>query len=1169
MTFRRLLLRNLAFFWRTNLAVICGVAAATAVIGGALIVGDSVRDSLRQMSLQRLGGIDHAVHGLRFFREELADALSQSAEEVKAAAPLLMLQGTLERTGSGESVSRIGQVHLQGLNARAWKLLDTGDLLPPEPGEIVLNRSVADQLQAKTGDPVSLVLEIPPTIPRDSLLGERNETLTELSLTVSAIAEDSLGISRFGLNPSQQLPANAFVSLSELQAAVGLAAVPGTPRNPSAKPARVNALFIGMDPQGAPSEALSRDTAGKLTSALKIRLTLEDLSLRIVENQAHGYLSLESEQMFLEDSIAAAALETSASLGVNSSPVLVYLVNQIWSPESPQRYSMYSVIAGIDPGDEGPFGPFEFVGDHAPLTDQAVFLNEWVAEDLGAATGKTVRVSYHVVGDRGELPEAEHDFTVAGIVRLSGPAADPGYTPHVPGVTDAASYADWREPFPLKRDRITSRDDSYWEDHRTTPKIFVSLATAQNLWRSRYGNLTSLRLAPRSGQSLDELKGEFTAQFLNRLNPERLGLAVQPVKRIGLDASRGSTDFTQLFLGFSFFLILSAALLVGLLFRLGIERRTSEVGLLLALGLSPRQVRRLLLSEGTLLVTAGGLLGLPAAVGYAGLMIHGLKTWWFGAIGTKFLFLSVQPVSLMTGFVISAAVAVGAVWWALRQTRGREVRQLLMGGGETLTGHPATKTAPALAAGGLGGSGLLLALTLFGVIPDQEAFFGFSWRVVVFFVVGMGLLAGSLAWLATLLGSRERLSVRGRGTVAEVRFSARNASRNQTRSVLTAGLIACATFLIVAVGAGQQNPTRETPNPRSGNGGFTLVAETNVPVLYDLNTPTGRNKLGLPIVETAGSDPLVLKQIAALESARVFPFRVRPGENASCLNLYQTQLPTILGVPSDVLEVLDREQRFLFANTPGDHPWRILQEELPGGHIPVFGDMNTLLYSLHKPVGQTIAVPEEQSPEHLLEVRGMLANSVFQGVLLMSEGNFRRLFPEQAGFRYFLIDVDPTRADDVALLLESHLGDYGLDAERVSHRLANFLSVQNTYLSTFQTLGGLGLLLGTLGMAVVMLRNVIERRSEFALLQAVGFRSSQIARLVIWENSLLLSAGLASGTLSALLAMAPHLLGSSADVPWLPLAATLMGVVVIGLTASVAAVRAAVGTPILSTLRGE
>ncbi len=418
MTFRRLLLRNLAFFWRTNLAVICGVAAATAVIGGALVVGDSVRDSLRQMSLQRLGGIDHAVHGLRFFREELADGFAQSAADVETAAPLLMLQGTLERTGSGDSVSRIGQVHLQGLDARAWKLLDTGDLSPPGPGEIVLNRSVADQLQAKAGDPVSLVLEIPPAIPRDSLLGERNETLTELSLTVSAIAEDSLGISRLGLNPSQQLPANAFVSLRELQAAVGLAAVPKTNRNPIAKPARVNALFIGMDPQGAPGAALSRDTAGKLTSALKTRLTLEDLSLRIVENQAHGYLSLESEQMFLEDSIAAAALETSASLGVDSSPVLVYLVNQIWSPESPQRYSMYSVVAGIDPADEGPFGPFEFVGDHAPLTDQAVYLNEWVAEDLGAATGKTVRVSYHVVGDRGELPEAEHDFTVSGIVRL-------------------------------------------------------------------------------------------------------------------------------------------------------------------------------------------------------------------------------------------------------------------------------------------------------------------------------------------------------------------------------------------------------------------------------------------------------------------------------------------------------------------------------------------------------------------------------------------------------------------------------------------------------------------------------------------------------------------------------------------------------------------------------
>ena len=60
-------------------------------------------------------------------------------------------------------------------------------------------------------------------------------------------------------------------------------------------------------------------------------------------------------------------------------------------------------------------------------------------------------------------------------------------------------------------------------------------------------------------------------------------------------------------------------------------------------------------------------------------------------------------------------------------------------------------------------------------------------------------------------------------------------------------------------------------------------------------------------------------------------------------------------------------------------------------------------------------------------------------------------------------------ASQVTTLLETDLADAGFDAERVADRLANFLSVQNTYLSTFQTLGGLGLLLGTVGLGVVMM----------------------------------------------------------------------------------------------------
>ena len=197
----------------------------------------------------------------------------------------------------------------------------------------------------------------------------------------------------------------------------------------------------------------------------------------------------------------------------------------------------------------------------------------------------------------------------------------------------------------------------------------------------------------------------------------------------------------------------------------------------------------------------------------------------------------------------------------------------------------------------------------------------------------------------------------------------------------------------------------------------------------------------------------------------------------------------------------------------------------------------------------------------------MIDGSVFQGVLMMGERPFRKLFPSRVGYRYFLIEVPPSDAAAVAEMLETKIA--GFDAEPVAARLADFLAVQNTYLSTFQTLGGLGLLLGTFGLATVMLRNVLERRAELALFRAVGFRTASLAWLVLCENTLLLGWGLGVGAASALLAMTPHLLSTGADVPWLSTGATLAGVFAAGMVAAWFAVREAVRTPVVSTLRSE
>ena len=136
--------------------------------------------------------------------------------------------------------------------------------------------------------------------------------------------------------------------------------------------------------------------------------------------------------------------------------------------------------------------------------------------------------------------------------------------------------------------------------------------------------------------------------------------------------------------------------------------------------------------------------------------------------------------------------------------------------------------------------------------------------------------------------------------------------------------------------------------------------------------------------------------------------------------------------------------------------------------------------------------------------------------------------------------------------LQTALADQGVSVLSASQRLQSYLDVENMYLDTFKALGGLGLLLGAVGLAIVLLRGVWERRGELALLRALGFRGGQLAWLVLAENALLLAMGLAAGTMAALLAVAPHLVGSGAAPVWGRLAALLALVIAVGLASGAA-----------------
>jgi len=257
------------------------------------------------------------------------------------------------------------------------------------------------------------------------------------------------------------------------------------------------------------------------------------------------------------------------------------------------------------------------------------------------------------------------------------------------------------------------------------------------------------------------------------------------------------------------------------------------------------------------------------------------------------------------------------------------------------------------------------------------------------------------------------------------------------------------------------------------------------------------------------------------------------------------------------------------------NPWFILQRRLGRDRdgvplVPVVLDAATATYALHlSRRNPTLDVTTDRGETIRLRVIGVLSGSIFQGDLLMSEHNLLRYFPDTSGYRLFLVKAAPDKAEDIAKTLERSLGNYGLRAETSGRRLDRFLIVQNTYLATFQSLGGLGLLLGTFGLAAVQLRNVLERRGELALLRATGFRRRVLAWLVMLENGLLLVAGLACGVAAAVVAVLPHLLSGTASIPWGSLGGTLLLVLAVGLVAGLGAVRTVLAAPLLAALRGE
>lgn len=1121
----RLILRTAAYHWRTNLAVALGVATAVSVLAGALLVGDSVRGSLRDIAIGRLGVTEHVVSGGDFFREELAGELA-AASSGGSVAPMIVASGFVTHEPSGR---RAGSVIVYGVDERFWRF---HGLTPPEG--VTMSPALGAELGSQAGDVLLVRLQKPSEVPIESLFGRKDDIGRTVRLTVAAVQpRDQLG--EFALQPRQSEVRAVFAPLSRIQ------------RDLAVGP-RVNTLLLAGG--GAPGT----DVDARVRAAV----SLEDLGARITvvgdpssASDASASVALEGPGGIINAALESAARAAAVKLSIAPVPVFTYLANSIRSGD---RQVPYSLITATDLSEFAAAPPTVPAGPPASPSASSLVLNDWTARELAVAAGDRVDVDYYLWDPSKGLTTHTAAFTVSRIVPIAGLAADRRLAPDYPGITGATNLADWDPPFPIDLSRIRAQDEKYWDDHRTTPKAFIDYARGRELWETRYGAVTSLRFPVPAGTNPDVLAGRLRDELRATLQPSAMGLGVLPAREMALEASRGATDFGQYFTYFSFFLVVSALLLAILFFRLGVEQRLRQIGVLRAAGFTIAHVRRMLLAEATVLALAGSALGVLGAIGYGRLIVHALTTWWVGAVGTTLLTLHVSPVSLAVGATAGVLAAVICVIVSLRAVARLSPRALLTAQTLDTGGSYDAKRSRRSRVIGLVCVGLGLALLAVG-------FFARDAQGGLFFGAGGALLVGSMFLLSAWLRARDVRPLHGRGFVPVAKLGFRSAAFRPSRSVLSAALIASAAFIIVSVDAFRRGGGEIAADAKSGTGGYVLMADSELPLLHNPNDAAGREALIVQGTEFA--------------AARFTRFRLRPGEDASCLNLYRPTNPTIVAPEAGFIE----QGRFAFAASLAEtdaeraNPWLLLRRPSTDGTVPVIADATSLQYVLHARVGDTFALETGAEQPVTLRFVASLRDSILQGQFVMAEEQFVRLFPGQQGYRFFLIDAPGVRtAGDAAALsgvLEKELTTFGFDAITAAERLEAFHRVENTYLSTFQALGGLGLLLGTIGLAAVMFRNVLERRRELALLRAVGYDRRRISTMVMAEAVLLLGTGLAAGAGCAALAVAPAWLGRGGSTPGAGLAALLGAVAVAGILSSFIATRAALRGNMLAALKTE
>ncbi len=617
----RLTVKSFLFSKREYMNNILIIALLAAIITGSMMTGDSVRESLKRNSEEKLGNTYLvAGTGLRFFDPALAGRLNQNHNLI--TVPVFETTGYCQNFSNGATALNVS---IYGVDSAFFDFHGLKGLKIPEGG-VLLNGNLAGYLGIKEGDEIIIRFREADPIPENAPFSPGKKGTSSKVFLVSGIIEAEMA-GNFSLGISQIPPMNIFMNLEDTGLSEG-------------NSGRCNRLLAAY------STGLSDSLLYKL---LKTELKLTDIGFKIRKSDATKETEIISDRIFIDSSLVFSILSY-----VKGYPVLTYLANSISgkSAETP-----YSFICSSDK-------VFSSTGGNT------ILINKWLAADIHAEAGDTLTLSWFFP-EGSRLGTRSEKFYVVGITGSEPGFNDPFLMPEFPGISGSTSCSSWDAGIPILIDKIRDKDEEYWNLYKGTPKAFISYEKGKKLWGNNFGIATALRFPETTGTEniLDALKGN--------IDPADAGFTISDVRESGIEAAVSGVDFGTLFISLGFFILMSCVILLTITISIYFDSKKDYIRTYHALGFRNKLIGKITIYETLFIAFTGALAGVILGIAVNFMLVTALNSVWKGAVQTDAITPAINPLTFLYGFLSTVFVSQLIVVLKLRR-----YLKLLSGKGE-------------------------------------------------------------------------------------------------------------------------------------------------------------------------------------------------------------------------------------------------------------------------------------------------------------------------------------------------------------------------------------------------------------------------------------------------------------------------------------------------------